>query len=190
MKRIGLVAGAALLAFAIPGVAHAQIGAATGAHPFAGVQVGHHDLGLDLDEVDTGDFDVDDSGLIYGVYGGVDFDTGPAMVVGIEGNFNLGSGPIDSDFGIAGRVGVRAGAGTVIFARAGYQWVNVSAEGLLDLDEGVIDDDDLDIDDTVGDYLVGVGADFAVGGNMGIRAAVDTIAFDSIRPTLGVHFRF
>ena len=188
MKKIALIVSAAVLPFAVPGAAYAQD--AAGSHPYLGVQVGLHDLGIDTDELDTDDFDIDDSGLIYGVYGGVDFDIGSSAVIGIEGNFNLGNGPIDSDYGVAGRVGFRAGGGTVVFARAGYQWVNVSGAGLLGIDEDLIDDDDLDADDTIGDYLVGVGADIAAGPSMGIRVAVDTISFDTLRPTVGAHFRF
>lgn len=188
MKKIALIASAAVLPFAVPSMAYAQ--EATGAHPYVGVQVGHHDLGADTEDLDDEDFDIDDSGIIYGVYGGVDFDLGTSAVVGVEGNFNLGNGPIDTEYGVAGRIGFRAGTGTVVFARAGYQWVNVDGEGLLGIDEDIIEDDDLDIDDTIGDYLVGVGADIAVGPSMGIRVAVDTIAFDTLRPTLGAHLRF
>jgi hypothetical protein len=190
MKKIALIAGAAILPFALPGVAHAQE-AASGAHTYLGVQVGLHDLGINSDEFDTDDFEVDDSALIYGVYGGVDFDLGSSAIVGVEGNFNLGNGPIDSEYGVAGRIGFKAGtSGSVIFARAGYQWVNVDGEGLLGIDEDIIDDDDLDIDDTIGDYVVGVGADIAVGPSAGVRVAVDTISFDTLRPSVGVHFRF
>ncbi|PSJ43391.1 outer membrane beta-barrel protein [Allosphingosinicella deserti] len=188
MKKIALIASAAILPLAVPSVAYAQETAT--AHPYVGVQVGLHNLGIDTDDVDTGGFDIDDSGLIYGAYGGVDFDLGTSAVIGVEGNFNLGNGPIDSDYGIAGRVGFRAGTGTVVFARAGYQWVNISGAGLLGVDEDLIDDDDLDVDDTIGDYLVGVGADIAVGQKVGIRVAVDTISFDTLRPTIGAHVRF
>jgi opacity protein-like surface antigen len=188
MKKIALAASAAFLSFAAPGVAFAQD--APTAHPYIGVQAGLHDLGINSDEFDDEDFEIDDSGVIYGVYGGVDFDIGTSGVVGIEGNVNLGNGPIDAEYGVAGRIGFRAGTGTVIFARAGYQWVNVDGAGLLDIDEDLIDDEDLDIDDTIGDYVVGVGADIAVGPSAGLRLAVDTISFDTLRPTVGVHFRF
>lgn len=190
MKKIGLMACAAVLAFAVPGMAHAQEAAAPAAHPYVGVQVGIHDLAADTDEFDGSGFDIDDSGMIYGVYGGVDFDLGSTAVVGIEGNFNLGDGPIDSEYGIAARIGVRAGTGTVIFGRVGYQWVDIDAAGLVGLDEDAFDDEDLDIDDTGGDYLVGIGADIAVGPSFGIRLAVDTLAFDTVRPTIGAHIRF
>ena len=189
MKKIAFMAGAAVLAFAAPGIAHAQ--ETTGARPYIGAQVGLHDLRLDEDDLeDDPDFDFDDSALVYGLYGGVDFDLGGSAVIGVEGNINRGNGPIDSEYGVAGRIGVRSGSGTVLFVRAGYQWVNIDASGLLGVDDDVIDDDDLDIDDTIGDYIVGVGADFATGSNMGFRVAVDSISFDTLRPTVGVHFKF
>ena len=188
MKKIALIASAALLPFAIPGVAFAQE-AAPGAQAYIGAQAGLHNLGIDDDDVDTGDFEIDDSAVIYGLYGGVDFNLGAAAVIGVEGNINRGNGPIDTEYGVAGRIGIRSGGGTIVFARAGYQWVNIDGEGLLGIDEDIIDDDDLDIDDTIGDYLVGVGADIAAGG-VGIRVAVDTISFDTLRPTVGLHFRF
>jgi opacity protein-like surface antigen len=188
MKKIALMLSAAALPFALPGVAQAQE-ATTGAHPYVGVQAGLHNLGIDEGEIDTGGFDIDDSAMVYGVYGGVDFDLGSTAVVGVEGNFNLGNGPIDNEYGVAGRIGFRAGSGSVIFARAGYQWVNINGAGLLNVDEDLFDDDDLD-DDTIGDYLVGVGADIAVGQSMGLRVAVDTISFDTLRPSVGLHLRF
>ncbi len=188
MKKIALLVSAMALPFAVPGVAHAQ--ESTGAHPYIGVQGAYHDLDVNENEIDTGGFDLDDNALTYGVYGGVDFDLGKSAIVGVEGNFNLGNGPIDSEYGVAGRIGFRAKGGTVIFARAGYQWINVDGSGLLGVDKGLIDDDDLDISDTVGDYLVGVGADIAVGRNMGLRVAVDTVSFDTLRPSVGLHLKF
>jgi opacity protein-like surface antigen len=188
MKKFALLVSAVALPFAVPGVAHAQ--ESTGAHPYIGVQGALHDLNVDEDEIDTGGFDLDDSALTYGVYGGVDFDLGKSAIVGVEGNFNLGNGPIDSEYGVAGRVGFRAKGGTVIFARAGYQWINVDGSGLLGVDDDLIDDDDADLDDTIGDYLVGVGADIAVGKSMGLRVAVDTVSFDTLRPSVGLHLKF
>ena len=190
MKKFALLVSAVALPLAVPGVAHAQEAESAGARPYIGVQGALHDLNVNEDEIDTGGFDLDDSALTYGVYGGVDFDLGTNAIVGVEGNFNLGNGPIDAEYGVAGRVGFRAKGGTVIFARAGYQWINVDASGLLGVDEGLIDDDDADLDDTIGDYLVGVGADIAVGQNMGLRVAVDTVSFDTLRPSVGLHLRF
>ena len=188
MKKIALFTGAAVLAFAVPGVAQAQEAAPPTTNAYIGVQAGFHDLQVDTDELDTGDFDIDDSAMIYGVYGGVDFNLGTSAVVGVEGNFNKGNGPIDTEYGVAGRLGIRTSGGTIVFARAGYQWVNVDGGGLLGVDEDLVDDDDFD--DTIGDYTVGVGADIAVGQSLGFRVAVDTISFDTLRPSVGVHLRF
>jgi outer membrane immunogenic protein len=188
MKKIALLASAVILPLAIPSVAQAQ--ETSSAHPYVGVGVGLHNLGIDEDDIDTGGFDLDDSGLTYGVYGGVDFDIGKSAVIGVEGNFNLGNGPIDAEYGLAGRIGYRAKGGTVVFARAGYQWINIDGAGLIGVDEDLIDDDDLDVSDTIGDFLVGVGADIAVGEKMSIRVAVDTVSFDTLRPSVGLGLRF
>jgi opacity protein-like surface antigen len=188
MKKFALLVSAVALPLAVPGVAQAQ--ETSSAHPYIGAQVGMHDLGVNEDNIDTAGFDLDDNAITYGVYGGVDFDLGKSAVIGVEGNFNLGNGPIDSEYGVAGRIGFRAKGGTVIFARAGYQWINIDGAGLIGVDEDLIDDDDLDVSDTIGDYLVGVGADIAVGEKMGIRVAVDTVSFDTLRPSVGLHLRF
>jgi opacity protein-like surface antigen len=188
MKKFALLVSAVALPLAIPGVAHAQ--ESTGARPYVGIQGALHDLNVDESEIDTGGFDLDDNALTYGVYGGVDFDLGKSAIIGVEGNYNLGNGPIDSEYGVAGRVGFRAKGGTVIFARAGYQWINVDGSGLIGVDDDLIDDDDADLDDTIGDYLVGVGADIAVGEKIGLRVAVDTVSFDTLRPSVGLHMRF
>lgn len=189
MKKIALLASAIVLPFAVPTVAHAQETSPT-THAYVGVGAGFHNLGINDDDIDTAGFDLDDSALTYGVYGGVDFDIGKAAVIGVEGNFNLGNGPIDSEYGVSGRIGYRAKGGTVIFARAGYQWINIDGAGLLGVDEDLIDDDDLDVSDTIGDFTVGLGADIAVGERMGIRVAVDTVSFDTLRPNVGLHLRF
>ena len=190
MKKFALLVSAVALPFAVPSVAFAQESESTGARPYVGVQGALHDLNVDESEIDTGGFDLDDNALTYGVYGGVDFDLGKSAIIGVEGNFNMGNGPIDTEYGVAGRIGFRAKGGTVVFARAGYQWINVDGAGLIGVDESLIDDDDLDVSDTIGDYLVGVGADIAIGEKMGLRVAVDTVSFDTLRPSVGLHLRF
>src|SRR3546814_645025 len=61
-------------------------------------------------------------GLSSGVVGN-NGPVGPAFVGG-EGNGTKGFGDIDCEYGVRGRAGVRAGDGGMIFASAGYQWVN------------------------------------------------------------------
>jgi outer membrane immunogenic protein len=186
MKKIALLVSAVALPLAVPGVAQA---AESSAHPYIGAQVAMHDLGVDENNIDTAGFNLDDNAITYGVYGGVDFDLGKSAIIGVEGNVSLGNGPIDAEYGVAGRIGVRAGK-SVIFARAGWQWINIDGAGLLGVDDNLIDDDDLGDVGTIDDYLVGVGADIAVGKNMGLRVAVDTVSFDTLRPSVGVHVKF
>lgn len=77
-------------------------------------------------------------------------------------------------------------------ARASYRTgpAPVDGSGLPVVGDNLIDDDDLDVSDTVDDYLVGIGADVAVGKNMGLRVAVDTVSFDTLRPSVGLHVKF
>lgn len=189
MKKFALLATAAAMTLAVSGTAHAQ-DTQSGAHPYVGVQVGMHDLGVDKNDIDTVGFDLDDNAITYGTYAGVDFDLGKSAIVGVEGNFSLGNGPIDYEYGVAGRIGFRTTGGSVVFARAGYQWINIDGSGLIGVPKNLIDDDDLGDAGTVDDYLVGVGADLAVGKNMGLRVAVDTVSFDTLRPSVGLHLKF
>ena len=188
MKKISFAAAAAL-AIALPGVAQAQ--ASGTAHPYIGAQVGLHNLGIDEDDfAGIAGIDIDDSALIYGGYAGVDFDIAQNAVIGAEANFNLGNGPIDNEFGVAARIGYRANNGSVIFVRGGYQWLNIDPSGLTGVAVTDAQFEAAGGDDTTGDFLVGVGADIAVGGNARLRVAVDTVSFDTIRPTVGVNFAF
>lgn len=188
MKKISFAAAAAL-AIALPGVAQAQDSGT--AHPYVGAQVGLHNLGIDESDF-TGipGLDIDDSAIIYGAYAGVDVDIARNAVIGVEGNFNLGNGPIDNEFGIAGRIGYRTSNGSVLYVRGGYQWINIDPRGLTGANITDAQFEAAGGDDTTGDYLVGVGADIAVAGNTRLRVGVDTLAFDTIRPTVGVNFAF
>lgn len=186
MKKIVSLAIAAT-AIALPGAAFAQDNAA---EVTVGASVGIHDLGVPFEEIDG--FEIDDSGEIYGGFVAVDFPVGESIFFGIEGNVHLGSGPIDAEYGASARLGFRASNGSKFYVRGGYQEVDLDVGGLIG-NENIIDDDDpllLDTDTTIGDYLVGAGADFAVGESVSVRVNLDTIAFDSFRATAGVGFRF
>lgn len=187
MKKLTFAALAAAAALGMAGTAQAQ----GTAHPYAGLQVGLHNLGIDEDDfAGIPGLDIDDSALIYGAYVGVDVDVAQGAVVGIEGNFNLGNGPLDNEFGVAARIGHRTANGSVIYLRGGYQWLNIDPSGLTGV---AITDAQFTAaggDDTTGDYLVGVGADIATGSAARIRLGVDTISFDTLRATVGVNFAF
>lgn len=154
----------------------APAAAQTQADFYVGAQAGYHDLG----DNPFGD----DDGAIFGTYVGVDVPVGEMVILGVEGNYNLGTGAIDSEYGIAGKLGVRVGQGAQIFARGGYQEVNFDLNNLVG---GPVPGG---VDDTEGDYLVGAGAQFMVSPNVSLRAVLDTIAFDSVRATAGLALHF
>ncbi|WP_086607464.1 outer membrane beta-barrel protein [Erythrobacter donghaensis] len=184
MKKIAFTTLAAMGAIALPAAAQAQ-----DAQPEVtiGASVGLHDLGVDVDDADLDGFSIDDSGEIYGGFAAVDFPLGTNLFAGVEGNAHFGSGPIDAEYGLSARLGLRTEGGAKIYARGGYQWVDLDAGELIGVPE--FDEDDFNLDTTAGDYLVGVGAEFPVG-SVVLRANVDTIAFDTLRGTVGVGLKF
>jgi hypothetical protein len=111
------------------------------------------------------------------------------MFAGVEGNFHLGSGPIETEYGVSGRLGFKTKGGSKIYARGGYQWVDLDLGNLTGLDEDFLDENNIDVKDVGGDYLVGVGVEVPVS-SVVLRANVDTIAFDTLRGTVGVAIKF
>ena len=180
-KNLLLAAAAAGAAFALPTAAQAQDLPGEG---FIGVQAGVHDLGLDDIENDFA-VEVDDSGTIIGAFAGYDLPLGPGAFVGAEVNYNIGFGAVDSELGIAGRIGARLPGGAKVYARGGYQHVDLDIEEILDADLG----GEFDGDDGDGDYIVGLGADFPLGKTF-VRVNLDTIQFDTVRATAGVGVKF
>ena len=185
MKKLVLatVGGAAM--FAIPVAAQAQ--EAPGEF-FVGANVGYHDLGVSDDAEDLTGLDADDGSVILGGYAGYDFPLGESAFAGVEGNFNFGTGVIDNEYGVSGRIGFRSEGGAKFYVRGGYQWVDLDLEEVFDVD---VPDGSFDgIDDTVDDYLVGVGAEFPAGDRMQFRVNLDTISFDTLRATAGLQLAF
>ena len=150
---------------------------------YVGISGGYHDL-----------FDNDfgkDGGAIFGGVVGYDItltpETPSSVVIGVEGNFHLGTGAIDSEYGAAARVGYKFPSGGVAYVRGGYQEVNFDVGKLANVD-GVDDDQ---FDDTDGGYLVGVGGEFPLNGSAArLRVGVDTIEFDTWRPNVAVVLGF
>lgn len=111
-----------------------------------------------------------------------------AFFVGVEGNVAKGvDGNIDWQYGVAGRAGLRAGETGMIYAKAGYEWVNFT-------DGAVTGGNDY------GDEVYGLGVEvgpreIGLGGLTGesgarLRLEVTTRDFDSVRPMAGVVFHF
>jgi opacity protein-like surface antigen len=179
------VFGAAMAAIALPTAAQAQTDEPT-TEVTIGASVGLHDLGADSNDPAFAGIDIDDSGEIFGGFIAVDVPIGGNLFGGVEGNAHFGSGAIDSDYGLSARFGFRTEGDAKVYVRGGYQWVDVDVSNLIGFE---VDEAALGIDTTIGDYLVGVGTEVPVGGVV-LRANVDTIAFDSLRGTIGVGFKF
>lgn len=170
MKNI-LFAGAAmaLAAIASPALAREE----SHVDFYVGAQAGYHNIG----ENAVGG----DGGAIFGGYAGVDF--GSRVIVGVEGNINIGTGIIDAEYGVAAKLGVRTSDTGQIFARFGYQQVHFNVPNLTGLPIP-------NFSIPAGDYMAGVGGQFMVSDNMSVRAVVDTIAFETVRGTVGLAFHF
>jgi opacity protein-like surface antigen len=192
MKKLVFTSLAAASALALPAAAQAQ--SADRPDITIGASVGMHDLGVDLGDLDAddgefNDFNIDDSAAIYGGFVAVDVPVGESLFAGVEGNMHFGNGPIESEYGVSGRLGFRTEGGSKIYARGGYQWVDLDLGNLTGVSEDFLDDNDIDVKDVGGDYLVGVGVEVPVS-SVVLRANVDTIAFDTLRGTVGVGFKF
>ena len=181
--RILAILGAGA-AFALPSAAAAQD--VVPGEGFIGISAGYHDLGVDTDGLDVTGIDIDDSSPVVGVFAGYDLPIGIATFIGAEANYTYGFDAIDSEVGASARLGILAPGGAKFYARGGYQWVDLDLAEIVNIDDESLFDG---IDDSEGDYLVGLGADFPLGGTL-IRVNLDTIAFDTLRATAGVGIRF
>jgi opacity protein-like surface antigen len=191
MKTFLLAAAATFLALptaAIAQDANGQPSEATapdgtpafGIEPYVGVLGGYHTFDKDS-EFGSPRGGRMNGGLVSGV-AGVNLPLGPAFV-GVEGNATKGFGDIDWEYGVRGRVGARAGESGMIFASAGYQWVN-GKRAYSDQKDWIYG-----VGVEVGPKDIGLGG---VTGNSGVRLRLqaETYDFSSIRPMAGVIFHF
>jgi outer membrane immunogenic protein len=176
---------AAAFAAALPTAALAQDTApdgtpAFGIEPYVGVLGGYQTFDKDS-EFGSPRGGRMNGGLVSGV-AGVNIPLGPVFV-GAEGNASKGFGDIDWEYGVRGRVGARAGDSGMVFASAGYQWVN-GKRGYSYQKDWIYG-----VGVEVGPKDIGLGG---ITGNSGVRVRLqaETYDFDSIRPMAGVIFHF
>ena len=179
---------AAALAASVPAVAFAQDTSPDGSRPFGiepyvGVLSGYHSFDKISEFGTSGRRGQMDGALLSGV-AGVNVPLGPVFV-GVEGNAAKGFKDINWEYGVAGRAGFRAGTSGLIYASAGYQWVNGDhSRGFRDHRDwmwgGGVE---------VGPKDIGLGGLTDSAGPR-LRLQVDTYDFDSIRPMAGVVFHF
>lgn len=184
---------AAVIATALPETVNAQdTGAASdtatapdgtpafGIEPYIGVMGGYdsYDRRSEFGSPRGGKMN---GGLIQGV-AGVNIPLGPVFV-GAEGNVAKGFSDIDWEYGVKGRLGARAGDSGMVYASAGYEWVN-GRRAYADHSDWIYG-----VGVEVGPKDIGLGG---VTGNSGVRLRleVDTYDFDSIRPMAGVIMHF
>lgn len=178
-----LIAGVA--AIGLSTVASAQDTApdgtpAFGIEPYVGVLGGYHsfDRNSEFGSPRGGQM----NGALLSGIAGVNIPLGP-IFFGAEGNATKGFGDIDWEYGARGRIGARAGDSGMIFASAGYQWVN-GRRAYSDQKDWIYG---LGVE--VGPKDIGLGG---ITGNSGIRLRLqaETYDFNSIRPMGGVVFHF
>jgi len=184
-----LAAGAPATAFAqdypddnAPAEATAPDGTpAYGIEPYVGVLGGYHSFDRDSEFGALPSRGKMNGALVSGV-AGVNIPLGAAFV-GVEGNATKGFDDIEWEYGVKGRVGARAGDSGLIYASAGYQWVN-GKRGFSDQKDWIYG---LGVE--VGPKDIGLGG---VTSNSGVRLRlqVDTYDFDSLRPMAGVIVHF
>lgn len=170
--------GVAAVALAAAAPAAAQDGGATVAKAYVGVVGGYHDLGNGAPGKN--------GGAIVGGVVGFDVPLSGPVSIGVEGNAEYGFDAVDHEYGVAARLAYNFPSGGLAYVRGGYQWVNVDINQIAGVNLS-----GFDIPDVAKDYLVGVGGELPLGKpNLRLRVGIDTVSFDTIRPTAGIILGF
>ena len=154
-----------------------------GIEPYVGIMGGYHSFDRRSEFGTVPRYGKPTGALIEGLVG-ANVPLGPVFV-GVEGNAAKGFNDIDWEYGVRGRAGFRAGDSGLIYASAGYQWVNgKSKRGFGDHSDwmwgGGVE---------VGPKDIGLGGLTSSAGPR-LRLSIETYDFDSVRPMAGVIFHF
>lgn len=176
------IAAASLIPFA----AQAQDDATSSSRiePYIGVMGGVHNF--DSEGGEEGIPPVGYKGRMVEGVAGVNAHVAGPLVLGVEGTASKGvSGDIDWEYGVAGRVGVKAGKDSMVFGKVGYKWVNFDALGPDSPDyHGTTYGAGVELSPTDMGLTQGKS-------NVRLRVQADTMGdFRSIRPMAGVVAKF
>ncbi|RVT41761.1 outer membrane protein [Sphingobium algorifonticola] len=180
-----LLFAAAAAASVLPMAVQAQDNTERRIEPYVGVLGGVHDFDTEGNEAGIPPVGYDGR-LVQGV-AGVNVNVAGPLVVGVEGNAAKGvSGDIDWEYGVAGRVGVKAGKDSMFFGKVGYQWVNFDALGNNSRDfHGTTYGAGVELSPT------DIGLSSAERSNVRLRLQADTFGnFNSIRPMAGLVVKY
>ncbi len=154
---------------------------AFGIKPYIGILGGVHSFDRNaLSSAESGRFYGE---VIEGV-GGINIPLGP-LFVGAEGHIARGFRDIEWEYGAKGRFGFRAGDSGIIFASAGYKWIEAKGDRGFSDQKGWV----YGLGVEVGPKDIGLGG---ITGRAGprLRFQVETMEWDSLRPMAGVVFHF
>jgi opacity protein-like surface antigen len=154
---------------------------AFGIDPYIGVLGGYHSFDRNVGSSEAGGGRQE--GWLVGGVAGLNIPLGPVFI-GAEGNASKGFNDIDWEYGARGRFGFRAGDSGIIYASAGYQWVQ-GRRGFEDRSDWIYG-----IGVEVGPKSIGLGG---ITGESGprLRLAMETFGdFESLRPSVGVIWHF
>jgi opacity protein-like surface antigen len=156
---------------------------AFGFEPYVGILGGVHAFENNAEIVRAPGTGRMQSPLIAGI-AGVNIPLGP-LFAGVEGNVAKGTADINWEYGVKGRLGLRAGESGLLFVSAGYQWVNGrTSRGYGDNKDWIYG-----LGAEIGPKTLGLGG---ITGETGVRLRleVQSYDFDSIRPMAGLVFHF
>jgi outer membrane immunogenic protein len=184
MKTIVLAAAAAAAALSAP--AFAQETAPDGSNafgfvPYVGVMGGYNSFDSNKSNGQFNRAGRGNGAVVQGVVG-ANLPLGPGFV-GVEGNAAKDFDDLDWEYGVAGRVGFRAGDSGLVYVKGGYQWTNF--DNSRQDHKGVL----YGIGAEVGPKDIGLDG---LTSNAGIRLRfdLDTVEFKSFKPMAGVVFHF